>query len=162
MLYPINTKTRAVQSLNGVWRFKQGSHEPEVALGTEEVMVVPTSFNDVVVDKEKRAYIGDNWYETDCVVPKVGSQEELVLRFGSVTHRGTIYVNGKVLGEHKGGFTPFEFVIPAELYQEESIRVTVCVNNELNYTTLPVGNYVEEVQEDGSIRKKSHGKFRLL
>ncbi|MBF0778681.1 beta-glucuronidase [Streptococcus cuniculi] len=151
MLYPINTKTRTVQSLNGIWRFKQGNHEPQTVLNTKEVMVVPTSFNDVVVDKGKRAYIGDSWYETDCVLPRVGSREEVVVRFGSVTHHATVYVNGVVLGQHKGGFTPFEFVLPAALYQEESIRLTVCVNNELNYTTLPVGNYVKE---DGSIHKK--------
>ncbi|MBF0775877.1 MULTISPECIES: beta-glucuronidase [unclassified Streptococcus] len=154
MLYPINTKTRTVQSLNGVWRFKQGSHNPQVALNKDEVMVVPSSFNDVVVDKEKRSYIGDSWYEIDCLLPKVGSQEEVVLRFGSVTHHATVYVDGVVLGKHRGGFTPFECVIPAEFYREDSIRLTVCVNNELNYTTLPVGNYVEEVQEDGTVRKK--------
>lgn len=154
MLYPIQTKTRAVQTLNGIWRFQQGSHDPQTILKTTEVMVVPTSFNDVVVDKAKRSYIGDSWYETDCIIPKVGSQEELVLRFGSVTHHATVYVNGRMLGEHRGGFTPFEFILPAEFYQDESVRLTVCVNNELNDRTLPVGNYVEEVQEDGSVRKK--------
>ncbi|MGT2964505.1 beta-glucuronidase [Streptococcus acidominimus] len=159
MLYPINTKTRRVQSLNGVWRFKQGSGDPQVALDNNEVMVVPTSFNDVLVDKEKRSYIGDSWYETDCVVPKVGDQEEWVLRFGSVTHHATVYVNGILLGEHRGGFTPFELVVPARFYQEESIRLTVCVNNELNNRTLPVGNLMEEVQEDGSIRKRMLENF---
>lgn len=159
MLYPINTKTRRVQTLNGVWRFKQGSGDPQVALENNEVMVVPTSFNDVLVDKEKRSYIGDSWYETDCVVPKVGDQEEWVLRFGSVTHHATVYANGILLGEHRGGFTPFELVVPARFYQEESIRLTVCVNNELNNRTLPVGNLIEEVQEDGSIRKRMLENF---
>ncbi|MER0122191.1 beta-glucuronidase [Streptococcus sp. ZJ93] len=154
MLYPISTKSRAVHSLNGVWRFMQGSHSPQEVLSTNEIMVVPTSFNDVVVDKNKRSYIGDNWYETEFSIPRLNSKEELVIRFGSVTHHGTIYLNGQFLGEHKGGFTPFEFVVPEELYQEETVRLTVCVNNELNYTTLPVGNYIEEVQEDGSVRKK--------
>ncbi|TWS95363.1 beta-glucuronidase [Streptococcus sp. sy018] len=154
MLYPINTKTRTIQSLNGVWRFKQGNHDPETVLDSNEVMVVPTSFNDVIVEKDKRSYIGDSWYEVDIVIPKLEDQEELALRFGSVTHLGKVYVNGKYLGEHKGGYTPFEFSIPEEFYQEDSVRLTVCVNNELNYTTLPVGNYVEEVQEDGKIHKK--------
>lgn len=154
MLYPILTKTRKLYDLNGIWRFKQGSHDINKKVD-EELMVVPSSFNDVIVDKDKRAYIGDFWYEREVTVPNVLAHEELVLRFGSVTHHATVYVNGEVIGSHKGGFTPFEFVIPSYLYQDNSVlTVTVCANNELNYTTLPVGNYVEEILEDGTIKKK--------
>lgn len=60
-------------------------------------MVVPTSFNDVVVDKDKRNYIGDFWYERWVDIPKLAENDELVLRFGSVTHNAKIYVNGREL-----------------------------------------------------------------
>lgn len=63
MLYPTLTKTRSVYDLCGVWNFKLGDHNPAELLSSEEIMVVPTSFNDVVVDKDKRNYIGDFWYE---------------------------------------------------------------------------------------------------
>lgn len=59
MLYPTLTKTRSLYDLSGLWQFKLGDHNPEDCLSTEDVMVVPTSFNDVVVDKDKRNYIGD-------------------------------------------------------------------------------------------------------
>ena len=48
-------------------------------------------------------------------VPSFESDEELVLRFGSVTHQARVYVNGQLIGEHIGGFTPFEVRIPEEL-----------------------------------------------
>lgn len=114
---------------------------------------MPTSFNDVVVDKDKRNYIGDFWYERFVDVPDLAADEELVLRFGSVTHNATVYVNGQALGHHKGGFTPFEVLVPEDLYQDSRIKVSVCANNILDYTSLPVGNYSEELQEDGSIKK---------
>lgn len=60
MLYPIQTKTRSVYSLNGIWAFKQGNNDVQSLLDTDEVMVVPSSFNDIVVDKEKRCFVGDN------------------------------------------------------------------------------------------------------
>ena len=63
MLYPILTKTRSIYDLNGLWNFKLGSHDTKKLLSSSEVMMVPTSFNDVVVDEEKRNYIGDFWYE---------------------------------------------------------------------------------------------------
>lgn len=45
-------------------------------------------------------------------IPKLAENDELVLRFGSVTHNAKIYVNGRELASHKGGFTPFEVIIP--------------------------------------------------
>ncbi|MGT2828128.1 beta-glucuronidase [Streptococcus hillyeri] len=153
MLYPQLTKTRSLYDLNGVWNFKLGDHNPQEKLSSETVMVVPTSFNDVSVDKDIRNYIGDFWYEREVEIPKVSRDEELVIRFGSVTHRAKVYVNGEFLGEHEGGFTPFEIIVPESYYQEQTLKISVCANNELNYTTLPVGNYFEEVQEDGSVKK---------
>lgn len=153
MLYPILTKTRKIYDLGGLWQFKLGDHNPQELLASDELMVVPTSFNDVVVDKDKRNYIGDFWYERFVDVPDLAADEELVLRFGSVTHNATVYVNGQALGHHKGGFTPFEVLVPEDLYQDNQIKVSVCANNILDYTSLPVGNYSEELQGDGSIKK---------
>ncbi len=159
MLYPIQTKTRSVYSLNGIWKFKQGFQDVQVPLESVEVMAVPSSFNDVVVDKNKRNFIGDNWYETRVSLPVVSPDEEVVVRFGSVTHQAKVYANGRLIGEHKGGFTPFECLVPENLYHLEDFRLTVCANNELNYTTLPVGNYSEKVMEDGRIVKSVKENF---
>lgn len=153
MLYPIQTKTRSIYSLNGIWQFKQGDHDPKTILGTDEFMAVPSSFNDVVVNNDKRLFVGDNWYERQVTMPRIEKGEEVVVRFGSVTHQAYVYADGLLIGEHKGGFTPFECVIPECLYNQDTIRLTVCANNELNYTTLPVGNYMEEVDENGKVRK---------
>ncbi|CYU79097.1 beta-glucuronidase [Streptococcus suis] len=159
MLYPIQTKTRSVYSLNGIWKFKQGNNDAHTLLDTDEVMVVPSSFNDVVVDKDKRRFVGDNWYELMVALPVVADDEELVVRFGSVTHQAKVYADGQLIGEHKGGFTPFECLIPSNLYDVDQFRLTVCANNELNYTTLPVGNYSEEVDENGQIVKTVKENF---
>ncbi|WP_156010911.1 beta-glucuronidase [Streptococcus ruminantium] len=159
MLYPTQTKTRSVYSLNGIWKFKQGQNNPQSMLDTDEVMVVPSSFNDIVVDKEKRDFVGDNWYELMVSLPVVSSDEELIVRFGSVTHQAKVYANGQLIGEHKGGFTPFECLLPEELYSLEQFRLTVCANNELNFSTLPVGNYSEEVDENGQVVKKVKENF---
>lgn len=159
MLYPLLTKTRNTYDLGGIWNFKLGEHNPNELLPSDEVMVIPTSFNDLMVSKEKRDYIGDFWYEKVIEVPKVSEGEEMVLRFGSVTHQAKIYVDGILVGEHKGGFTPFEVLVPECKYNNEKIKVSICANNVLDYTTLPVGNYSEIIQEDGSIKKKVRENF---
>lgn len=160
MLYPSLTRTRSLIDLNGIWKFYLGEQDPETPLDTKDVMAVPTSFNDVVVDKEKRDYIGDFWYERHFDLPKVAADQELVLYFGSVTHQAMVYVNGHLIGQHKGGFTPFECLIPEALYQDKtSLRISVCANNELDFSTLPVGNYSEETLPDGCVKKTVRENF---
>ena len=161
MLYPVLNAKRKRYSLDGIWNFKQGEYVPGVdpRLSTEDLMVVPSSFNDVTVESEKRYFIGDNWYERTFAVPSFESDEELVLRFGSVTHQAKVYVNGQLLGEHIGGFTPFEVRIPEELTRKKELLISVCANNILDHTTLPVGNYSEEVLPYGTVKKKVSENF---
>ena len=161
MLYPVLNAKRKRYSLDGIWNFKQGEYVPGVdpRLSADDLMVVPSSFNDVAVESEKRYFIGDNWYERTFAVPSFESDEELVLRFGSVTHQAKVYVNGQLLGEHIGGFTPFEVRIPEELTREKELLISVCANNILDHTTLPVGNYSEEKLPDGTVKKKVSENF---
>lgn len=158
MLYPLLTPTRKLFDLNGLWHFKQGTYEPteQSHLADEiagELMVVPTSFNDVLVDKDKRLFIGDNWYEREVDLPLLADDDEVVLRFGSVTHQARVYLNGQLVAEHKGGFTPFEVVVAPQFLTISPLKITVCANNILDYTTLPVGNYMEKTLPDGRIKQ---------
>src|SRR5437764_6943082 len=106
-------------------------------------MPVPDSYNDVYEGTEFRDHIGWVWYEREIVVPEHFSAQRIVLRFGSVTHTARVYLNGQPVVEHKGGFTPFEAEINAFAHPGKN-RLTVAVNNIVDHTTLPVGNYQEE------------------
>ncbi|MDE6591168.1 MAG: beta-glucuronidase, partial [Oscillospiraceae bacterium] len=71
--------------------------------------------------------------------PRPSRDQRVCLRFGAVTHAAQVWLNGKKLGEHKGGFLPFEFEVDGFLTDGEN-RLTVAVDNRVNYSTLPVGN----------------------
>lgn len=49
-----------------------------------------------------------------------------------------IYLNGKLICEHKGGFLPFEVELNDHLQDGDNL-LTIAVNNVIDYTTLPVG-----------------------
>jgi beta-glucuronidase len=106
-------------------------------------MPVPASFNDLYEDTEIRDHIGWVWYEREIVFPDHFLTQRLVLRFGSVTHAARVYLNGKFVTEHKGGFTPFEAEINTFANSGKN-RLTVAVNTIVDHSTLPVGNYQEE------------------
>ena len=162
MLYPIATESRVVLDLSGVWKFMIDTEvepiEVTKALPTNEVMAVPASFNDQTVTKEIREHSGYLWYEREFTVAKALRNERLVLRFGSATHEAWVYLNGKEIAHHKGGFTPFE-VEMNDFLVDGSNRLTVRLSNLLDYTTLPVGNYSERKDENGRMIRKVDENF---
>jgi hypothetical protein len=61
-----------------------------------------------------RDYAGVAWYRrTFAIAPEPG--RHAALRFGAVDYHATVYLNGLLLGEHEGGYLPFELDATAAL-----------------------------------------------
>lgn len=144
MLYPILTPSRFVSDLSGVWEFKldngKGFEEKwyERPLQDGMTMPVPSSYNDLKEGVEFRDHYGWVFYQRMVSVPAVLTGQRLVLRCDAVTHHAKIYVDGKMLCEHKGGFLPFEAEV-TDIMTAGDHLLTIAVDNVIDYTTLPVG-----------------------
>lgn len=145
LLYPRATTTRRLIGLDGMWRF---SFDPEskgveagwaLDLPASVSMPVPASFCDLFTDKASREYCGDFWYETSFFVPAEWSGWDIVLRFGSVTHRARVFVNGVEVAQHEGGFLPFDATVTNIVRYNQFNKLSVLANNELSETMLPAG-----------------------
>lgn len=157
MLYPKNTETRSLIDLSGIWNLKLNKNNEKIdikkRLTNTKLVAVPGSFNDQLALHDDRTYIGDFYYEKEFIISEdILKNKRIFLRFGSATHNSITYLNGNKLGEHKGGFTPFEYEITNNIILGEN-RLLVKINNILDYTTLPVAVYREEKRPDGTIRK---------
>lgn len=148
LLYPRESTTRRILSLDGLWKFKfdydyQGVKENwKKGLKNTISMPVPASFNDFFTDKDSREYAGDVWYETDFLIPMELADRDLDIRFGSATHFAVVYVNGEEIISHQGGFLPFNANINKVAKFGQSNKVVVKINNELSLTTLPAGQTI--------------------
>ncbi len=149
MLFPQSNEVRETNKLDGLWAFKKDERGNGVELGwyksnllgsTE--MAVPASYNDITQDPSLRDHIGLVWYERTFFVPQTWKNKRVWLRFGSVTHHATVWLNGQELGSHKGGFLPFEFEITAHYNSGKENRLSVVVDNRLDYTCLPTGTLI--------------------
>ena len=144
MLYPILTPSRFVCDLSGVWDFKldngKGFEEKwqEKPLKDAMTMPVPASYNDLKEGIDFRDHYGWVFYQRKISLPKAVTEERVVLRCDAVTHHAKVYLDGKLLCEHKGGFLPFEMEI-ADLMTEGEHLLTIAMDNVIDYTTLPVG-----------------------
>ncbi len=145
MLYPINNVSREAVSLNGMWKFQldpagEGRSGWQNGLPKPDLIPVPASFEDFYTDKETREYCGDFWYETDFFLPAAWSGKEVGIRFGSAAHKAEVYLNGKIITSHQGGFLPFIADITEEAHFGAENRLSVCLNNELSEEQIPCGN----------------------
>ncbi len=165
LLYPCITATRMKLSLDGMWKFvfdpdKSGEEKVfDKGLPEFEMMPVPGSFADLYTDKKKKNYCGDFWYETDFVMPALGGGDKIrrvLLRFGSVTHRAVVFMNGQRIGDHEGGFLPFVLDVTDFVYPGIN-RLSVKANNELNEESLPCGTVKKN--KDGSLSAKPYFDF---
>ena len=145
MLYPRLNEARAVIDLSGIWDFRLADEsEPEESkMGkrlTEPLPIaVPASYNDQYAGEAFRDHYGWVLYQRPLSVPSGLLNERLVLRFGAVTQKAKVYLNGTLLCSHKGGFLPFEVELDTASLQKEN-RLTVAVDNRVDFSTLPVGS----------------------
>ncbi|MDC8829503.1 glycoside hydrolase family 2 protein [Alteromonas gilva] len=80
-------------------------------------------------------YEGSVWYhKTFIAAPEPDKQ--YLLYFDAVNYLATVYVNGEQVGQHEGGFTPFQFNV-TEVLTAGSNTVVVKVNNRREPDYIP-------------------------
>jgi beta-glucuronidase len=143
-LKPQHTTTRELVNLDGLWKFALAAEdEPSdswtAILPKDLECPVPASYNDIFADRKIHDHVGWVLYQRDVIVPKGWSEERFLIRAEAATHKGRIYVNDEYLTEHSGGYTPFEADITHLVSAGEKFRLTIAVNNELTFETIPPG-----------------------
>jgi len=83
-------------------------------------------------------YEGSVWYKRSFDYTKSG-KNRLFLHFGACNYFAAVYLNGEELGEHEGGFTPFDFEITDRVRAHGNFLV-VRVNNARGKDQVPTVN----------------------
>jgi beta-glucuronidase len=155
MLKPQATATRELVNLDGLWQFKVDFQDEGFAQGwatktlaTDLQAPVPASYNDIFTDVKIREHVGWVWYQRQVRVPRGWSGERIFVRADSATHEGVIFVNGKEVVRHVGGYMPFSADITEHVSAGEEITLTIAVNNILTNETVPPGRVVNK--DDGT------------
>ena len=92
------------------------------------------------------------WYRRTFEMPPGGRWSEegrrVLLHFGAVDWDATVWINGKEVGSHQGGYDPFHFDITDALKDGGSQEIVVSVWDPTNNGTQPRG---KQVLKPGSI-----------
>ena len=121
-------------NLNGKWELSVRRGVVELPLG--EVLVpfpVESRLSGICRElKEDEILI----YNRSFTLPDGFLKSRLLLHFGAVDQYCKVYVNGKLIGEHEGGYIPFSFDITEQLCNGENVlkvEVSDPLNTELAY-----------------------------
>lgn len=125
------------------WGFFRDAHQKskldlvEYNFDTSQQMDVPGDWNSQ--DPQLFFYEGTVWLRrTFDYQPKAGKRT--VLYFGAVNYEAVVYVNGKKIGTHVGGFTPFNYDITSALRIGQN-NVIVKVDNKRSPEQIPTNIY---------------------
>lgn len=104
----------------------------------EYILKVPQDWNSQ--DPRFLYYEGTMWYKKSFNTTLPSNHERVYIHFGAVNYEAHVYLNGKKLGVHTGGFTPFNFEIPSGLLKAEGNFLVVKVDNRRHKDEVPTLN----------------------
>ncbi len=142
--YPRPQMTRARwQNLNGLWQFMTPSDSMSpMPFGRElsEQILVPFAMESALSGVARHA--DRIVYRRTFTAPQIATGEKLLLHFGAVDWQSRVYVNGREVGFHSGGYDPFTFDITSALRSSGPQEVVVSVYDPTDKFGQPRGKQV--------------------
>ena len=134
-------KARLVQLINRDWNFYKGSRD-----GAESVTFDDASWEKVGIPhsasipywiEQVEVYEGDAWYRKNFTMEPTLESKRVFVEFEGAFQHAWVYLNGKLLGENKGGFTGFCYDMTPYLKFDGENVLAVRVKNGWDATIAP-------------------------
>ncbi len=131
-------------NLNGWWEFEidHGNSGKERRFferkKLDDKILVPFCPESKLSGVEYKDFMAAVWYRREFTVPEDWLDQRVILHFGAVDYETEVWVNGKSVGTHRGGYTPFSFDI-TDFLQRGSNVLTVCAQDDVRSGLQPRG-----------------------
>jgi hypothetical protein len=126
-------------NVNREWKFQlgdiAGADAAAFADSKWDAANLPHSFS-MPYFAADRFYVGYGWYRKHFEAPVAWSGQRVSLEFDGVFQVAEVFVNGRRIGEHKGGYTGFSFDITGAVKPGDNV-LAVRVNNNWDARLAP-------------------------
>jgi hypothetical protein len=120
LLIAVSTASAQTSKLERGWQFladKQGSLKPGDLAGAQGWRDVRVGLSWNAQFEDLRDYMGVGWYRTRFDLSQLNNSRRALIRFGAVDYFAEVFLNGKSVGTHEGGYTPFSFDVTEAVRQ---------------------------------------------
>jgi beta-galactosidase/beta-glucuronidase len=132
------------KNLNGLWSYKLTGKEDLKPSAYEGKILVPFAIESALSGVGRT--VGKDsvlWYNTTFTLPSKRKEQQVLLHFGAVDWQADVYVNGKKVGSHQGGYDPFSFDITSALSNAKQQQLEVRVWDPTDDGPQPRGKQVK-------------------
>lgn len=140
-------QAREVHNFNAAWQFKKGPFSADpVKLAQQwdakwDSVTVPHTWNAKDMQLKVNAfYEGTGYYKKNFFADKSLEGKRFFLRFEGVGANTEVFVNGKQVGTHKGGYSAFAFEIGTALKFGSDNEILVKADNTARPDVIPVNH----------------------
>ncbi len=129
-------------SLNGRWQYERGTpgQTPPFRGALAQTILVPFPVQSPLSGIERGETRG--WYRRTFDVPSEWGARHVVLNFGAVSWKATVYVNGRFAGAHRGDYGAFSLDITRLLRRRGPNHLLVGFYDPIGGADEPVGKQV--------------------
>ncbi|MHC4061392.1 MAG: glycoside hydrolase family 2 protein [Planctomycetota bacterium] len=131
------------QNLNGLWDYAIRPKDEPKPDKFDGKILVPFAAESALSGVMKRVNDPNRlWYRREFEIPDKWKQNRVLLNFGAVDWDTTVWINGKEVGKHRGGYDPFSFDITDALEPTGRQEIVLSVWDPINAGTQPRGKQV--------------------
>ena len=135
------------QNLNGLWNYtiQPKAENNNIPIATDGSILVPFAIESALSGVGKRITEDEVlWYKKEISIPSKLRKSNVLLHFGAVDWQADVFVNGKKMGTHKGGYDPFYFDITEALKDGSKQEIAVKVWDPTDDGPQPRGKQVKK------------------
>ncbi|KAA6301137.1 MAG: Beta-glucuronidase [Candidatus Ordinivivax streblomastigis] len=130
---------RLKENPNGFFKNQKAQHKADLVeynFDTAPLMLIPSDWN--TQNSQLFFYEGSVWFKKDFTYFSKSNTKTFIY-FGAVNYDAKVYLNSEKIGEHIGGFTPFNFDITDKVKDGNNF-IVVRGNNERHPESVPTVN----------------------
>lgn len=154
-------------NLNGEWEFEidnsLSGKEREFYKRDElnKKIIVPFCPESELSGIGNKDFMYSVWYRKNIEIPENWHGQRVILNFGAVDYKATVYVNGIEAGTHIGGYTPFSFDI-TDFIKEDGNFITVCAEDNVKDGCQPSGKQSQKFASYGCYYTRTTGIWQTV
>ena len=154
-------------NLNGEWQFEIDNSNSGEERGLQNAKSLSNKILLPFAPESELSGIGNKdfmfsvWYKRGVEIPENWSDKKVIFHIGACDYHTKVWANANYLGEHFGGYTPFEFDI-SNYISDGKVVLTICAYDNTRDPNQPCGKQSHQFNSFGCHYTRTTGIWQTV